>query len=670
MLHLITIFLGAFLLFLVQPLIAKVILPSVGGGASVWTTCMLFFQAMLFLGYGYAHLLSRYFRFKQQLTIHSALLLIACLLYWLLNQAAFEVKSVENPMVDIFLYLLKSVGLPYFLLSATGPLVQKWLVVTGSNKNPYRLYSLSNVASLVALASFPFLFEVQFSLSSNRMLWGILFTLYVIVFVFWLVQLSKENSKLEKVEERQVTEQFGLGTKLLWLLYSAIGVVVLVSTTSAMTQNVPPVPFLWILPLALYLITFIVCFRTIVWYQRSYFQIGMALVSVIAIMMYFTGTQFDIHSQVLLYSVILLTACLVCHAELVKLTPSKEHLTSFYLYIAFGGVLGSALVSLLAPVIFEQFYEYPLVFSLIFVAVGTSIVKEKSINFSSVVSYLFAGALLVGVWYLDSLYHQTSIYKARNFYGVLSVKDIPVGEQTERRLIDGTTSHGSQYLSAQDIPTPLSYYRKNTGVAIGLETLSQDKAIKVGLVGMGAGTLAAYGNDGDEYHFFELNPAVKSAANEYFSYLNTSPAKTDIVLGDGRVSLQRLANQGKLQAYDAIVVDAFSGDSIPQHLLTKEAIALYLSHLHDDGILMFHISNSHLDIKPIMSALSGEFALQARYFYTKAKNINEHDTEWVWLTNNERALNGGLSKIYGRPLRTEQRVLWTDQYSNLFSILK
>jgi len=670
MLHLITIFLGAFLLFLVQPLIAKVILPSVGGGASVWTTCMLFFQAMLFFGYGYAHLLSRYFRFKQQITIHSALLLIAGLLYWFLHQDGFEVQSVQNPMVDIFIYLLKSVGLPYFLLSATGPLVQKWLVVTGSNKNPYQLYSLSNIASLVALASFPFLFEVQFSLSVNRILWGALFTLYVIVFVLWLLQLSKENNAIEMANDSQAPEPFGFGTKMLWLLYSAIGVVVLVSTTSAMTQNVPPVPFLWILPLALYLITFIVCFRTIAWYQRSYFQLGMALVSVIAVMMYFTGTQFDIHSQVVLYSVILLTACFVCHAELVKLTPVKEHLTSFYLYIAFGGVLGSAVVSLLAPVVFEQFYEYPLVFSLIFVAVATSVAKEKSINVSSIISYLFAGVLLVGVWYLDALYHQTSIYKARNFYGVLSVKDVPVGERTERRLIDGTTSHGSQFLSEQGAPTPLSYYRKNTGVAIGLETLSQDKNIKVGLVGMGAGTLAAYGKLGDEYHFFELNPAVERAANEYFNYLNTSLAKTNVVLGDGRVSLQRLANQGNLQAYDAIVVDAFSGDSIPQHLLTKEAIALYLTHLNDNGILMFHISNSHLDIKPLMSALSEEFDLQARYFYTKAKDLNEHNTEWVWLTSNEQVLKAGLSKIYGSPLRTERSVLWTDQYSNLFSILK
>jgi len=670
MLHLITIFLGAFLLFLVQPLIAKVILPSVGGGASVWTTCMLFFQAMLFLGYGYAHLLTQYLRFKHQLLTHSALLFVGCALYWFASQTNFNVTSVQNPIADIFIYLLKSVGLPYFLLSATGPLVQKWLVLAGSNKNPYRLYSLSNIASFLALMSFPFIFEVQFSLGVNKLLWGVIFSVYAVIFGMWLKQLSACETNDNNGEIESSIDKTNVGTKLLWVVYSAIGVIVLVSTTSAMTQNVPPVPFLWILPLALYLITFIVCFRTIAWYQRTYFQLGMALVSVIAIMMYFTGTRFDIHSQVIVYSTILLMACLACHAELVKLTPAKQNLTSFYLYIAFGGMLGSAIVSIVAPVIFEQFYEYPLVFSLLFVAIGASVIKDKSLNLQSVVSFVFAGVLLFGVWSLDSLYHQTSIHKARNFYGVLSVKDVPINEKIERRLIDGTTSHGSQYLSDEGIPTPLSYYRKNTGVAIAIDALGQDKPLNVGLIGMGAGTLAAYGRKADNYDFYELNPAVKHAAEHYFNYLSSTLADTNIVLGDGRVSMQLLAEQGKLQAYDIIVIDAFSGDSIPQHLLTKEAVELYLNHLTEYGVLVFHISNSHLNIKPIMASLSEAYALKARYFFTKAKDVNEHDTEWVWLTNNEQLLDSPLNKIYGRPLAADKRILWTDQYSNLFSILK
>lgn len=673
MYYLITIFIGAFLLFHVQPLIAKLILPYFGGGAAVWTACLLFFQAFLLLGYCYAHFLTQMRRFKIQVTVHVILLLISLLSLPIGLSSLSDVNTLKQPLMQILVLLTLSIGLPYLLLSSTGPLVQRWLSISHSDKLPYKLYSLSNFTSLLALVSFPFAFEVYLSSAQQAYYWSIGYAVFAAVFIMLTVRYYRQHLGEKESVKAELVIKTQAGTQLLWLLLSAVGVVLLVSTTNAMTQNVPPVPFLWILPLCLYLLTFIISFHSPKWYVRWYWLVPFVFVALIAIFMYFIGSQFDIFSQIVIYSVILFSACMICHGELARLKPHVERLTWYYLLISLGGFLGSAFVAFVAQNIFQQFLEFPLAIVAVFLLLAWSIFNEhKKVIGQINVCLLTAGVCSLALWYLNGQYVKTDVMSDRNFYGILSVKDVEINGKKERRLIDGTTSHGTQSLEPNEANIPLSYYRKNTGVALAIEQLGKGRSLKAGFIGLGAGTLAAYGREGDNYRFYELNPAVNDAANEYFSYLSDSKANIDTVLGDGRVSLARESSQGVQHDFALLVIDAFSGDSIPQHLLTIEAFELYFQQLSDDGILAIHISNTHLNLSPLMRGLAENSSKEIRYFKTKANNVNEHDTQWVWITNNQKVLNNSLVKAYVSRWAddADNKVVWTDDYSNLLSVLK
>jgi spermidine synthase len=684
----IAIFLGAFLLFQVQPLIAKVILPYFGGGASVWTACLLFFQAFLLLGYLYAHLLSKIDSFKIQALIHALLLLISL---WLLPIGVSSLDTVVNftnteslPLMNVLLLLAASIGLPYFMLSSTGPLVQHWFGLVNQNKLPYRLYSLSNLASLIALLSFPFLIEPFFTGEQQSFYWSVMYFVYALVMSALLVQImpllqSKHTDKSQPYnEQNEVTiNKYSKWTPLLWLGFSTLGVVLLVSTTNAMTQNIPPVPFLWILPLCIYLLSFIISFHSPKWYVRWYWFALFILTAFIALFMFFIGSQFNITSQVVIYSSILFSACMLCHGELARLKPEVSKLTFYYLILAFGGFLGSVLVAFVAQNIFTQFLEFPLAVVSLFVLFSCAVFSEtKHLDKLSVISFSLAILCSVTLWHLNQLYVKTDVHSERNFYGILSVKDVDINGSKERRLIDGTTSHGTQSLTSTLSHIPMSYYRKNTGVAIALEQLSElnkqtQQSLSVGFIGLGAGTLAAYGKQGDVYRFYELNPAVVDAANHYFSYLKNSEADVEIVIGDGRISLTKELTNNINGNFDLLVIDAFSGDSIPQHLLTTEAMELYWQHLRGEGIIAIHISNTHLNLLPLMHGLAQEGEKELVYFKTQAQTKNGHDTQWVWLTNNKILLESPVTKIYRTSLpNNEEVVVWSDDFSHLLSVLK
>lgn len=709
MLFFITIFIGAFLLFQVQPFIAKIILPYFGGGAAVWTACMLFFQAFLLFGYLYAHLLSKCSTFKKQAVVHGALLLFSLVFLPINVDNELTVLSTEQPLWSIIYLLTVTVGLPYLLLSATGPLVQHWFSLSVVGKQAYRLYSWSNLASLLALLSFPFLFEPLLSSTNQAMFWSVGYGIYCVVIMVLMIITAKQlalpvfnkrdlpEADLNKTANEsfaqanpanaqdnltQDGESYHKYQPLLWLALSTLGVVLLVSTTNAMTQNIPPIPFLWILPLCLYLLSFIISFHSPKWYVRWYWLLLFIPTSLIAILMFFIGSQFDITSQVLIYSSILFSACMICHGELAKLKPNVERLTWYYLVMAFGGLLGSVLVAFVAQHVFIQFLEFPLAIIAVLALFALSVyTSEKQVNklvFTSGGLAIFCSVILAQ---LNSQYVKTDIHSARNFYGILSVKDVEIDGVKERRLIDGTTSHGTQYLSAEHKNTPLSYYRKDTGVAIALEQFSlinqaQGKSLTVGLVGLGAGTLAAYGKPNDEYRFYELNPAVLDAAQNYFTYLADSQANITLVVGDGRVSLANelkaaKSNQNALAPFDVLVIDAFSGDSIPQHLLTVEAMDLYWQHLHENGVLAVHISNTHLNLLPLMQGLAQQTGKEIRYFKTKAATEYGHDTEWVWLTNHKELLENAEVVAKHTPIKSETKlVVWSDDFSHLLSLLK
>ena len=696
MLYLFIIFLSAFLLFQVQPLIAKLILPLFGGGAAVWTACLLFFQAFLLLGYLYAHILSKVRNISIEVAIHGVALLVS-LLFMPIGLKQLVEFDQASPLADILQLLVLSIGVPYFLLSSTGPLVQKWLSYIYAAKTdftPYKLYSLSNIGSLLALLSYPFIFEPSLSLPDQLLYWSagyIVLVALLITFCLQLFKLVAANANLKMNGEQQETALNNSSSGdskqsvrikfdyLLWLALSAVGVVLLVSITNGMTQNIPPVPFLWILPLSLYLLTFIICFHSPKWYVRWYWYVLFVLSSFAGLLMFFIGSQFDILSQVLIYSGILLSSCMICHGELVKLKPATQRLTLFYLNMSLGGFLGSAFVAFVAQRFFTQFLEFPIALVSVFVLLGICTYLLRKTNHQdnnkapiliASSSGVFAVMLVLGFVSLNQGFKENTLEMSRNFYGILSVKDVDVNGRVERRLIDGTTSHGTQSQVAALANTPMSYYRENTGVALALEHLFLTPTKNVGLVGLGAGTLAAYGRRGDSYTFYELNPNVERMARKYFTYIANSKANVNVIIGDGRVTLQKELENGQGNNFDVLVIDAFSGDSVPAHLLTTEAFALYFNHLTLDGILAIHVSNSHLDLTSLVKGLAKKSGYSALYFKTEATDKEVTQTEWVIVTNNASFIRKVKVKRLQSQWPNENEMVWTDNYSNLLSVLK
>lgn len=701
MLYISTIFIGAFLLFQVQPLIAKILLPFFGGGASVWTACLLFFQGALFVGYLYAHLITQISQVRIQAIIHMSLLWLSlCLMpssMVVSSQYVIEHSGELSPLLAITLLLANTIGLPYLLLSATGPLLQRWLSYENTKKTPYKLYAVSNLASLLALLSYPFFIEPLLAVSEQGTIWKISYWLFVVVISLIGFKHYKKNKLLldflpnevandgseEPENKNLVTPKSNQGLSIfLWGLLAAIGVMFLVATTNAMTQNIPPVPFLWILPLSLYLLSFILCFHSPKCYVRWYWFALFALSAFAATLMFFIGTQFTLVSQLVIYSFILMSACMLCHGELARLKPAVNKLTLYYLMLSLGGFLGSLFVNLVAPYFFIFFLEFLIAIWALFIAFSLSVYMQKQSvshlndgRIDTIMSRISIGLMLVLVAfyvYLNGVVTQNIVASERNFYGLLSVIEVDTNKHKERRLIDGTTSHGTQLLDPELSHIPKSYYRKDTGVALALEHLYEKPDINVGLIGLGAGTLAAYADEDDSYYFYELNPAVETMAKNYFSYLSESKGYIDVSLGDGRVSLTRELEEFGSNEYQVLVVDAFSGDAIPSHLLTVEAFELYWNHLSDNGVLAIHISNSHLDLSELVRGLAQNSGKQALSFITPPTKVDSNEAHWVLITNNKSFINHRKVKSLQTawPQSENDFTLWTDNYSNLLSVLK
>ena len=667
MIYLIAVALAAFLLFQIQPMVAKIILPYFGGGAAVWTACMLFFQAFLLAGYYYAYLLSKVANLKYQLMFHTGLLFLSLVFLPLMVNTS-NINGDDSPLLSILVLLASGIGLPYLLLSSTGPLIQNWFALSDLKKDPYFLYSWSNTASLVALLTFPFLIEPTIASSVQLSIWSNLYLSYVLIILFicWRLRDVVNRDQVAVKEKRQRIAKMEY---LFWLGLSFLGVVFLVATTSAMTQNIAPIPFLWILPLCLYLLTFIICFHKDTWYVRWYWCALLGLSAFIAIFLHFIGSQFSLVTQIVLYSCVLFSGCMVCHGELVKSKPKPYFLTSFYLSLSLGGFLGSAFVAFIATELLTSFLEFPLAFCALFFLVALMIFIKQPKQKVLSVSLLSVGVLaLLLLLFLQNTYQQNDLMQSRNFYGILSVKDIEINGELERRLIDGTTSHGTQSLLKEKRHIPLSYYRKNTGGALAIELLQHQGELNAAFVGLGAGALAAYGKSGDGFDFFELNPAVIAAAQKYFTFISDSKADVNLILGDARLSLTNKLNS--MDRYQLIVLDAFSGDSIPQHLLTLEAMQLYQSLLSEEGVIAVHISNSHLNLLPLMKGLAEHSGMSLRYFHSQADRESEHDSDWVWLTSNNRLLNSARVKLQQTTIEAGRSVVWTDDFNELMSLLK
>lgn len=699
MLYGVAVLAGAALVFQVQPIAGKMLLPSFGGGASVWTACMFFFQTMLLAGYGYAHLLTKFLRPRRQAMLHASLLLLSILSMPVSVIAEQADSAGQNPAWSIVLSLLAAIGFPFVMLASTAPLMQRWTSMTNPARSPYGLYALSNAGALLALLSYPVLVEPNMSLKTQATVWSAGYGACVIVIVVaawhvWRQDPSTEQRSTEDGTETRRREARPLNA-VLTVLLSASGVVVLLAVTNEITQNVAPIPFLWILPLVGYLLTYIICFSGERWYDRAVWGSLFVVAASSLIILHFFGTSFPIVPVVVSYLLVLFCACMVCHAELYRLRPKPGRLTRWYLLIASGGAMGGAFVSVVAPFAFERYWEGLAGVYLIYVILGVTVLLEsrdrpgdtaprRSTDLQIAMERwglrLFVLGWLVGlvllpavVLSLNKLRVEYDVASIRNFYGLLNVRDILREGVARRILVDGTTIHGFQLLEEKSRLLPTSYYGPQTGIAEVMENLERpESGLRVGIVGLGTGTLAAYGRPGDQFRFYEVNPAVVDVAKTWFSFLSDSQAIVDIVPGDGRVSLERELRQQGSREYDVLVIDAFNSDAVPVHLLTLEALELYWSHLRPGGVLALHLTNNYLDLVPVVSNLGHRLAKEVTLVTTPVEVGLSSAADWVVLTEPSRGSSGRVTEDADATELTlpELERVWTDDYSNLLGTLR
>lgn len=665
-LFLIIIFASAFLLFQVQPILTKTLLPSFGGSASVWSASLVFYQGTLFCGYLYAYLLTQ-LHLHYQFAIHIFLLIIASFIT--LPEMTIVNYSAE-PALNVILTLIGQIGMGFLLLSATSVLMQYWYFATTNSQVPYQWYSLSNLGSLFALLSYPFFIEVSWSLTTQKQHWLQLFFV-VVAFKLLLVILqtaSSNKTSLPAASKQPLKES--KANVFLCLLLSATSSILLIATTQMITTNIPPMPLLWVLPLSIYLISYIFTFSSKYSYQRSHWLPFLLFALPAGLMMHFIGSWFNALVQLSLFSVILLIGCVICHGELRQRAPEHNTPTRFYLSIAGGSVLGSLFASLAAPVLFDRIHEY--IIALFLVALLYVFIRvPKATNKLAARHKLGWSFGLVMLFFsfigLEHKFTQYDIASERNFYGYLAVKDITTADIAERRLIDGTTVHGSEPLTASSYNQG-SYYQRDSGVGQSLANINRQTPLNIGVIGLGAGVLASFNREQDKMSFFELNPAVYDMAANHFSYLKQAKGKVEVQIADGRLALKQRLVEDKNQ-FDVLIIDAFSSDVIPSHLLTREAFELYWQNISPDGLLLLHISNNHIDLTPVLKGHSEHFDKTLLKFVKQATSSTQLASHWVALTSDQSFVAATNGEVIASN-STDEAIAWTDEKYSLLTLFK
>ena len=756
-----TVFTSAFLLFQIELILGKFLLPWFGGTAAVWATCLLFFQVLLFAGYFYSHKTSSSLSLRRQGKLHLAFLAVAGLsiLYayysWgspFLPPADWKPAPGSAPILGILKLLVMVIGVPFLLLSSTGPLLQKWydeIHARSGNEPSYFFYALSNAGSLAGLLSYPIILEWAFGLTLQSKIWGAGFVLFVLSCgsCAWNAHRSVPAGKQDFTAD-QDSSLIGASPALaprwwLWFTLPALGSVMLFATTNLLTQDVAPVPLLWVLPLSVYLLTFIFTFQRNNWYSRGIFHPLFGFTSLLTLIALFRGTEVNVLNQVGIFLAMLFTACVVCHGELARIKPQTRYLTAFYLTIAAGGAFGGIFVGIIAPLIFPAIWEYHvglwavatlLAFILLFekdswlhdprpdpliptVVFGTIFLLPKYLAHVGMITipariafaynigiYLIIAFLIWITWrrrracglawpwykvtlgvvflllsaalYVDLARQRGRLlHRERNFYGALSVCQEWDANMLYSKvtLMHGRIVHGIQL--EQDRKRATSYYDAKSGAGLALATNPRRRVggMRVGTIGLGVGTVAAYGRPSDVYRFYEINPAVirlAQGAGGYFTFLKDSPAQIDIVPGDARLSLEAEAAHNDFQNFDVLIVDAFNGDAIPVHLLTREAMKLYLSHLRGpNSVIALHISNKTVDLSAPVAALAKLYGMNNVVITTGVDTGVVRPSKWVLLSRGN-ALNVPEIQSVGKPiLAFANNIVWTDDYSNILSLL-
>jgi hypothetical protein len=687
-----TILLSAFLLFEVQPILSKFILPWFGGTPAVWTTCMVFFQTVLFLGYAYAHLSQKILKPRAQALVHLLILVAAVSTLHIAPDISWKLHGSESPVLSILLLLTACVGLPYFAVATTGPLVQAWFSRAYPHRSPYRLYALSNFGSLAALLSYPFVVEPALRIGTQTNYWAWGFVAFATlcaasaIITGWLVRHPSAVVKSDDLQSSAPAEPPPtLGCRLLWLLLPGLASMMLLATTNHVCQDVAVIPFLWVMPLSLYLLTFIICFDHERWYKRRIMALGaiVTLCLVTAVDQLITtgaNVSFSFSVELALYFAALFFLCTVCHGELVRLKPAPRYLTSFYLHIAAGGALGGLFVSLAAPHLFSTFMEWKIGLVGGCVVAAAVVLGSRSAASLRRLYYLAPALalLFVGFKFLPPFQSNKGTeldISSRTFYGVTRIveRDSDDPQQHKLQIYSGRIVHGLQFFDEHKRLEPNAYYGRETGGGQAFEFFGSRPDLRVGVIGLGAGTLAAYAKAGQHIRFYEINPDMLHLANQYFSYLKDCHGQVDIVLGDGRLSLERETVPGSSEPpFDLLVLDAFSGDSIPAHLLTKEAFKIYLQRLKPEGAIAVHISNRYLDLAPVVCGVGHEFGMTALKFSSPGDaEQGKFPAQWIVLTKNPNLCDKYPEAAEAaNDVRQLRRGFWTDDCSNLFEILK
>ena len=717
-------FISALLLFSVQPLVAKMLLPYLGGSPAVWNTCLVFFQLMLLIGYLYSHLLPRKIGIRKHAILHLVLLALAAIVLPIaVSQKAIASlpSSATGAPIWLLATLLTTVGLPFFILSTTAPLLQSWFANTTHTRarDPYFLYAASNLGSLLALLMYPLLMEPNLKLREQSLLWsggyGVGFALILICALVFMKAAPNAEVELpgHDVAENDSNVRVGWSRRLKWILFALVPSSLMLGVTSYISTDLAPVPLLWVVPLSIYLLSFILQFST--GKADSPFW-GRYLVPLFALPVVLTLATGANHPQWLALSVHLVfffAVCMFCHGELAKDRPGPQHLTEFFLCLSIGGAIGGLFNALVAPVVFNTIIEYPLmvviacllrplkarinkwdilvpILIFLFLCVGLRTLKEADVTWSVFltpfvlsicVAYIFVekrvlfalamlSLLVAGALFPSTPFATTHV--ERNFFGVLRVMSNRA--ETFRLLMHGTTIHGKQFVDVASRCHPLGYYQQDGPFGAIAGTLKDRSGPHVAVVGLGAGATAAYAVPGQEWSFYEIDPAVVKIARDpaYFSYVEScaqSPVK--YILGDGRLRLKEAPDN----YYSLIALDAFSSDAIPLHLLTREAVGLYLSKLTGDGVIAFHITNRHVDLSRPLGTIAHSYGLTAlimRDVHVTSEEAQQGKDASVWVVMGRKPEDlKQLTSDSGWQTLTapEDFRIWTDDFSNIFTVL-
>jgi spermidine synthase len=669
------IFTSAFLIFFIQLLLAKHMLPQFGGSAFVWVTSILFFQTGLLLGYLYAYLLVKIPSKRLQAIIHFGLLL-ASLYFIPIQLDGFVINNQQWPPISVWQLLSCISLLPFIVICASSPLLQHWYCQIKESEFPYYFYSISNAGSLIGLVGYPFLIEPIMGLHQQAQCWTLMYLCYCFICFLCMVQLLRTK---KSPEYAKVAFDVTILRANQWLFLSFISSALLLAVTQFLTQNVINLPLMWVIPLGLYLLSFIVTFSKTAGYDRNFWLCSFLIFLTLTLWLIYMESLAG-YDVVLVLLGLLYSACMICHGELILRKPSLRSLTTFYLLISLGGVLGSLFVNIVAYVLLGKWWDFyiPLILlTIIVLLLSYQCYRQKKLPWETEVLISTCLIIILGLTIVCMIKPKTDVLaEKRSLYGFIRVLDhLPKTANGYREMRNGQITHGVQFLNSDKQNIPTTYYGENSGIQLTIEFLRQHhkQPLNIAVIGLGCGTIASLGAKGDNIDFYELDENVKDFAYRYFTYLSSSPANIRVILGDARLSMVKAQFASGFKQYDLIVADAFNGDAIPFHLLTHEAINLYKTLLAKNGIIALHTTNTYIAFYPLTSNLAKDQGLQHSWIETKANPGKLYYTNYWAILSSDPEFATWIKQQKGITLdntNTQSSILWTDDFNSILPLLR